>query len=148
VADLDHFKRLNDTFGHQTGDHALRKFGELLRGSLRSGDRAARWGGEEFVVLLLGSSASQAAEWVDRVRARLGAELPQDDLPIFTASFGIADSSMAKEPATLLRIADTALYVAKSEGRDRGAIGRADFALELDAPDGEASRSASRFARA
>ena len=106
VADLDHFKRVNDTLGHQSGDQALRRFGEVLKGSLRADDRAARWGGEEFVVLLVGTLALQAAEWVDRARARLSGDLAQNGQPAFTASFGIADSSMAKDSESLLRIAD------------------------------------------
>jgi diguanylate cyclase (GGDEF)-like protein len=132
VADLDYFKRLNDAYGHQTGDEALRKFGAALRASLRSDDRAARWGGEEFVVLLVGTVAMQAADWVERLRERLAGELEQSEIPVFTSSFGIADSSMAKDPAVLMRIADTALYVAKNQGRDRASIGSADFALEPD----------------
>jgi len=132
VADLDHFKRLNDTLGHQSGDHALRRFGEALKGSLRADDRAARWGGEEFVVLLVGTLALQAAEWVDRLRARLASELAQNGQPAFTSSFGIADSSMGRDSVSLLRIADTALYIAKNRGRDRGSIGRPEFALGPD----------------
>jgi diguanylate cyclase (GGDEF)-like protein len=132
VADLDHFKRMNDTLGHQSGDQALRRFGDVLKASLRADDRAARWGGEEFVVLLVGTLALQAAEWVDRARARLAGELAQNGQPAFTASFGIADSSMGRDSATLLRIADSALYIAKSRGRDRGSIGRPEFALEPD----------------
>jgi diguanylate cyclase (GGDEF)-like protein len=134
VADLDHFKRLNDAYGHQTGDEALRKFGAALRASLRSDDRAARWGGEEFVVLLVGTVAMQAADWAERLRGRLARELEQSEVPAFTSSFGIADSSMAKDPAVLMRIADTALYVAKNQGRDQASIGSADFALEPDRP--------------
>jgi len=132
VADLDHFKRLNDTLGHQSGDLALRRFGEALKGSLRADDRAARWGGEEFVVLLVGTSALQAADWVDRLRTRLAAELAQSGQPAFTSSFGIADSSMARDSVSLLRVADSALYIAKSRGRDRGSIGRPEFALAPD----------------
>jgi len=132
VADLDHFKRLNDTLGHQSGDHALRRFGEALKGSLRADDRAARWGGEEFVVLLAGTLALQAAEWVDRLRTRLASELAQSGQPAFTSSFGIADSSMVRDTVSLLRIADSALYIAKSRGRDRASIGRPEFALGPD----------------
>jgi diguanylate cyclase (GGDEF)-like protein len=132
VADLDHFKRLNDTLGHQSGDQALRRFGELLKASLRADDRAARWGGEEFVVLLVGTLALQAAEWVDRLRARLASELAQSGQPVFTSSFGIADSSMVRDSVSLLRVADTALYIAKSRGRNRGSIGRPEFALGPD----------------
>ncbi len=143
VADLDHFKRLNDTLGHQSGDQALRRFGEVLKGTLRADDRAARWGGEEFVVLLVGTLALQAAEWVDRARAHLAAELAQNGQPAFTASFGIADSSMARDSASLLRIADSALYIAKSRGRDRGSIGRPEFALEPDRRQQDRAESAS-----
>jgi diguanylate cyclase (GGDEF)-like protein len=132
VADLDHFKRLNDTLGHQSGDHALRRFGEALKGSLRADDRAARWGGEEFVVLLVGTLALQAAEWVDRLRVRLASELAQSGQPAFTSSFGIADSSMVRDSVSLLRIADSALYIAKSRGRDRASIGRPEFASGPD----------------
>ena len=132
VADLDHFKRLNDTLGHQSGDNALRRFGETLKTSLRADDRAARWGGEEFVVLLVGTLALQAAEWVDRLRSRLASDLAQSGQPPFTSSFGIADSSMVRDSVSLLRIADTALYIAKSRGRDRASIGRPEFALAPD----------------
>jgi diguanylate cyclase (GGDEF)-like protein len=144
VGDLDHFKSLNDTLGHQSGDQALRRFGQVLKASLRAEDRAGRWGGEEFVVLLVGTLALQAAEWVDRVRARLAAELAQNGQPAFTASFGIADSSMTRDSASLLRIADAALYIAKSRGRDRGSIGRPEFALEPDGRQRDTADSAGR----
>jgi diguanylate cyclase (GGDEF)-like protein len=144
VADLDHFKKLNDTLGHQSGDQALRRFGEVLKASLRAEDRGARWGGEEFVVLLVGTLALQAADWTDRVRARLAAELAQNGQPAFTASFGIADSSMGKDSASLLRIADAALYIAKSRGRDRASIGRPEFALEPDGRRRDGAESAGR----
>ena len=144
VADLDHFKRLNDTLGHQSGDQALRRFGEALKGSLRADDRAARWGGEEFVVLLVGTLALQAAEWVDRLRARLAAELAQNGQPAFTSSFGIADSSMVRDAVSLLRIADTALYIAKSRGRDRASIGRPEFAQGPDRRQRDPAEPANR----
>ncbi|HEX5046285.1 MAG TPA: diguanylate cyclase [Gammaproteobacteria bacterium] len=132
IADLDHFKRLNDTYGHHTGDRALRVFGDALRACLRSGDCAARWGGEEFVVALLDANTVQALDWVQRVRARLVSECAKNEIEPFTSSFGIAASSMSPGLPALLRIADAALYVSKTGGRDRATVGTPDMALEGD----------------
>lgn len=129
MADLDHFKKLNDTAGHHVGDRALRTFSEAVRAALRTGDRAARWGGEEFVIVLVGALATQACEWTERLRTQLARKCEVDDVPTFTASFGIADSSMWPDAVGLLRIADAALYVAKDEGRDRATIGGPEAAL-------------------
>jgi len=123
LADLDHFKRLNDTRGHEAGDQALRLFSEILRSSMRHGDLAARWGGEEFLMLMPRTSATQAQEVIDRLRARLADALLAGGVPVFTASFGIADTSMARQLDELLKIADEALYCAKDSGRDRALIG-------------------------
>jgi len=119
LADLDHFKRLNDSRGHEAGDQALRLFAETLRLSLRDGDLGARWGGEEFALLLSQASASQAQEMVDRVRAKLAENLLAGSIPAFTASFGISDTTMSPRFEELLRMADEALYRAKESGRDR-----------------------------
>ena len=135
MADLDRFKKLNDTFGHQAGDKALRTFSDTVREALRSGDRAARWGGEEFLLVLMGAPVDQAREWVERLRERLAEKCKSDDVPAFTASFGIADSSMWPDVEGLVRIADAALYAAKSEGRDRAVVGSPDAAIESDAAD-------------
>jgi diguanylate cyclase (GGDEF)-like protein len=135
MADLDHFKKLNDTFGHRVGDRALRTFAEAVRGVLRSGDRAARWGGEEFVIVLHGSPAEQAQEWTQRLRQRLAERCGKDEVPMFTASYGVADASMWPDVAGLLRIADAALYVSKNQGRDRVTIGSPDAALGTEAQD-------------
>ncbi len=122
LADLDHFKRLNDSRGHEAGDQALRLFAETLRLSLRDGDLGARWGGEEFAVILPQTSASQAQEVVDRVRAKLAENLLAGSIPAFTASFGISDTTMSPRFEELLRMADEALYRAKESGRDRAVI--------------------------
>jgi len=122
LADLDHFKRLNDSRGHEAGDQALRLFAETVRLSLRDGDMGARWGGEEFALILPQTSASQAQEVVDRVRAKLAENLLAGSIPAFTASFGISDTTMSPRFEELLRMADEALYRAKESGRDRAVI--------------------------
>ncbi len=122
LADLDHFKRLNDSRGHEAGDQALRLFAETLRLSLRDGDMGARWGGEEFALILPQTNTSQAQEVVDRVRAKLAENLLAGSIPAFTASFGISDTTMSPRFEELLRMADEALYRAKESGRDRAVI--------------------------
>lgn len=122
MCDLDHFKLLNDTHGHAAGDNALRTFSEVLRQSLRDQDRLGRWGGEEFAFVLVGAAAANAEEMVTRLRKRLAQTLQMGKGPRFTASFGIADSTMSRRPEDLVRLADVALYQAKAHGRDRACI--------------------------
>lgn len=129
MADLDHFKRLNDELGHQAGDRALRLFSDAVRSCMRAADLAARWGGEEFVIVLSGAAAPQAVEWTERLRGQLAAKCVERGVPAFTASFGVADSSMWPELRGLLQIADAALYLSKKAGRDRVTLGTADTAL-------------------
>jgi diguanylate cyclase (GGDEF)-like protein len=123
LADLDHFKKLNDERGHDAGDQALRVFSDVVRSTLRDQDVAARWGGEEFVLLLPDVAADKALEIVGRLQRKLAMTLLAGGVPSFTCSFGIADSSMSTRLEQLLKIADTALYSAKEQGRDRGVIG-------------------------
>lgn len=127
LADLDRFKRLNDTLGHLVGDQALRQFAEVARLAARETDLVARWGGEEFVIVLPKSDAAQGCEWVERLRLRLAETQARLASTVVTASFGIADSSMASSFDQMLRIADAALYRAKDAGRDRAVIGEADM---------------------
>ena len=126
LADLDHFKRLNDTRGHEAGDNALRQFADVLRKSLREGDIAARWGGEEFVLLMPRATSLQAIEVIERIRANLAEAQLVGNSPVFTASFGVADSTMNPRFDQLIRVADDALYRAKDGGRDRAEIGQSD----------------------
>jgi len=117
--DLDHFKRVNDEFGHEAGDHVLRRFAECLRVNLRATDIAARLGGEEFVALLPGADLAQTREYTERVRRSLSQPALDAKLPAVTVSAG---ASAAVAPATIefvLKRADMALYAAKSRGRDR-----------------------------
>ncbi|HEX9139832.1 MAG TPA: diguanylate cyclase [Steroidobacteraceae bacterium] len=132
MADLDHFKRLNDSRGHEAGDQALRLFAETLQQCMRDGDTAARWGGEEFLLVLPQATAIQAREAVDRFRGKLSESLLAGGTAAFTASFGIADTSMTPRFEQLLKIADEALYCAKESGRDRAMIGAAQSINEAN----------------
>ena len=119
MADLDHFKALNDAYGHETGDRALRIFSETLRGALRTDDLACRYGGEEFAIVLPGVDVHQAVEAVQRIREALDDETGRGDTPTFTASFGIACSEDADGFDDLVSRADAALFAAKDAGRNR-----------------------------
>jgi len=123
MADLDHFKSLNDNFGHEIGDRALRLFATTARLALRETDWIGRWGGEEFVVVMPGLSATEAAKVLERLRSRLAAACAQSDTPSFTVSIGVVDTTSATIAADLVRMADDCLYAAKEEGRDRVVIG-------------------------
>jgi two-component system, cell cycle response regulator len=122
--DLDHFKDVNDTFGHPTGDRVLRTVAQAAKRVLRSADVVCRYGGEEFAVILPDTTGPQAVRTCERVRAALHElEVEADEgRPVgrITASFGVAaDSSGMVDRATLLAEADGALYQAKRAGRDR-----------------------------
>lgn len=128
MLDIDHFKHINDTYGHETGDRALVKLAAVCRETIRSEDVVARIGGEEFVILLRVPNHAQAYELAQRLRNKLH----QDTIvaiggEIFgmTASFGIAFGRRAEAPqaAELLREADALLYQAKENGRDRIEVG-------------------------
>jgi diguanylate cyclase (GGDEF)-like protein len=123
MADLDFFKRLNDTQGHEAGDRALKLFADTARGVVRDRDHVVRWGGEEFALLLPGADAAHAAEVVDRLRVALAQSHLLSVTPVFTASFGISDSTMTRDRETLIRLADEALYRSKQAGRDCCTIG-------------------------
>lgn len=123
VLDLDHFKRVNDAYGHEAGDACLARFAERLQFCLEGpGAHLARLGGEEFAVLLPGTTPLQAAERAESLRASLAAQvlvLREGHLRI-TVSIGVAGLDAARQDgADLFRAADRAMYLAKAEGRDR-----------------------------
>jgi diguanylate cyclase (GGDEF)-like protein len=131
VADLDDFKEVNDRHGHQAGDIVLREFASLLRESVRDIDLAARWGGEEFLLVLPGTDLEGAARVAERVRRALeeGTVLSVDGEPIpVTASFGVAAYPEAQTAAALFAAADEALYEAKRIGKNRVSVAAAGLA--------------------
>jgi diguanylate cyclase (GGDEF)-like protein len=123
MIDLDHFKHMNDTHGHEAGDLVLRAVGQCLRDGVRRSDVACRYGGEELVLVLPECDGAAARRCAETIRAAIAAlELQQGDvlLPAVTASFGVAMwPAHGDDAATLLQAADRALYTAKHEGRNR-----------------------------
>ncbi len=124
--DLDHFKQLNDVYGHDAGDRALRLFARVVRDSLRPTDIPARYGGEEFVVVLPECSAADAVVVIDRLRAKLAAAQHGGTVPPFTASFGVASAQIDVPFDDTVELADGALLQAKAQGRDRVVIAGPD----------------------
>jgi diguanylate cyclase (GGDEF)-like protein len=118
--DLDHFKSINDRYGHATGDEALRVFATSVSGTMRASDVVARFGGEEFIAILPGSLADARAA-AERVRlAFQGAAGTVAGRPVAaTVSIGAASAEVCEDIATLIAAADSALYRAKSNGRNR-----------------------------
>ena len=117
MLDIDHFKSINDTFGHQAGDHVLIEIASRLRRSLRGSDMVARWGGEEFVVLLRDCALSDALRLAEELRVEI-AELPFGAMGSLTVSVGVAEARAGEDLTTWLERADRALYRAKRSGRN------------------------------
>lgn len=116
--DVDHFKRVNDSHGHQAGDQVLVRISEVTQRHLRTEDALARWGGEEFVVLLPHSTATEAARLAERLRA-LVADCPMPAVGRISASYGVAQWQPGETPDSWFRRLDQALYRAKAAGRNR-----------------------------
>ncbi len=117
MVDLDHFKTVNDTLGHDAGDEILRRLAQLIQEEMRPNNLAARWGGEEFILLLPGIPVARLLPAAEKVRARVESELQYKDHRI-TASIGIAHGRV-EEFEALAKRADEALYRAKEAGRNR-----------------------------
>jgi diguanylate cyclase (GGDEF)-like protein len=118
IVDIDHFKNVNDTFGHLTGDVILKAVAKVMQGSARKEDVAARFGGEEFIIVLDSCTAHDALVKAEKLRTQIEALHPEDIA--VTASFGVAQLDQdTQRYEDLLKHADTALYIAKEEGRNR-----------------------------
>lgn len=140
--DLDHFKDLNDTYGHDAGDRALRLFSKVVRDSLRDNDLAGRWGGEEFVIMFDDADSSTAAAALDRMRQHLAVTVAGGSTPAFTASFGLADTSMTVDLEELVNMADEALLHAKKTGRNKTVVSGLFDRTESDTDDAVAADKA------
>lgn len=117
VFDLDHFKRVNDRFGHAAGDAAINRFGALLAAELRDVDVAARVGGEEFTAILFGMDERAATRWAQGVSALLIADTLDERVALSTSVGVASDGPGVATPEDLLQAADRALYAAKDGGR-------------------------------
>ena len=136
MLDVDHFKRVNDTWGHAAGDAVLRELAQRIETQVRASDIAARYGGEEFVVLLPNIDSAAGVRLAERIRSVLSATaiaLPNGDETTITASIGISEIRPEKDVKdlktlgdSLIARADVALYSAKSSGRDRVVVGGAE----------------------
>jgi two-component system, cell cycle response regulator len=123
MIDIDHFKNVNDTYGHQVGDRVLVLMAEVIKGTVRNTDIAGRFGGEEFMILAPETSTESGMVLAERVRQKVPActEAAGPDVPRVTVSLGLATTEhpRASDTTELVRLADEALYRAKKEGRDR-----------------------------
>lgn len=125
LLDLDFFKRVNDTHGHGVGDEVLKAFADAVRRTVRESDVPARWGGEEFLILLPQTGAENARVVLERLRERFTAQQVSASVPSLRASFsaGLASPAPGDTLAVLLERADQALYAAKTAGRNRCCVG-------------------------
>jgi two-component system, cell cycle response regulator len=123
IVDLDHFKQVNDTYGHLAGDAVLREAARRMQGSIRQYDSIGRYGGEEFLILFPGCGDAECYSQADRLRKQLGqTEMSVNDCALrITASFGVTVAMPGERwtEEALIRKADEALYVAKKSGRNR-----------------------------
>jgi two-component system chemotaxis response regulator CheY len=140
IADLDHFKRINDTYGHAAGDMALCEAVSRMRALLRPYDAIGRYGGEEFLIVLPGCTAQDALRLAERLRLGISQEtvtIPGGRV-VVTSSLGVAarDTVAAPDATSLVRAADAALYRAKACGRNRIELATAaDIAAYTSTPD-------------
>lgn len=118
ILDLDFFKRINDTFGHDSGDMVLKNTALRVRELLRNSDCAARFGGEEFIILLRETPIDMALAIAEAVRVKI-ADVPFDQVGAVSASFGVAEWNHEEDGKALINRADKALYIAKHTGRNR-----------------------------
>jgi diguanylate cyclase (GGDEF)-like protein len=116
--DIDHFKKINDTHGHDVGDITLQDLANIVKSSIRETDILARWGGEEFMILLPDTSLDSAKDVASKIRANINA-YRFETIGSLTCSFGVSEYKYIDTKETLLKRVDQALYSAKENGRDR-----------------------------
>lgn len=121
MLDIDYFKKINDTYGHNVGDYALKTISKLVAQCIRESDAFARWGGEEFVILTPGADVDSAAVLAEKLRQKI-ANFEFENIGSITCSFGVAQISDGFELENLVENADKALYMAKRSGRNRTEI--------------------------
>ncbi len=114
--DIDHFKKINDSFGHDAGDNVLRKLAEIISVHIRTIDMFARWGGEEFVILVVETHLEDAKSFAEKLRRDI--ETTSFHSGILTCSFGVTEYRKTDDNSTIIKRADDALYEAKSNGRN------------------------------
>ncbi|NGP54080.1 diguanylate cyclase [Thioalkalivibrio sp. XN8] len=130
LIDIDHFKGVNDNFGHPTGDRVLAEFADCLRDGMRRSDSLTRWGGEEFIILMPNTPLPAAQRSAERLRERIE-QCQFQVVGGLTASIGVAEFAPAESPRDWLRRADDALYRAKKRGRN---LVEADLSTASEAP--------------
>jgi diguanylate cyclase len=124
MIDIDHFKKFNDSFGHQVGDQVLRLVAKVLQDSVREGDLAARYGGEELMAMLPGATVDICANVAERIRrriseARLTRRATGEEISSVTVSIGVAQFRLAESAEAMIERCDRALYEAKRSGRNQ-----------------------------
>ena len=132
--DIDHFKRINDAHGHDTGDKVIRGLSQLLRSAVQHDDLFARWGGEEFLIVFRDTPGLKGRDIAERLRERIAAAAWPDGLRV-TCSFGVAEWHRGEDLNDGIKRADEAMYRAKQQGRDR-------VEIELDAREARESQPA------
>ncbi len=145
IVDLDHFKSINDQYGHAMGDLVLTRVGQLIVSSLREADVFGRLGGEEFVIMFPGLHRREAASRLEALRVGLRddfARTQDDAVPVFTFSAGVDEYRVGEPMENLMHRADTALYAAKAQGRDRVVSADQVPAEPREAPDAGAADTA------
>ncbi|WP_200763826.1 GGDEF domain-containing protein [Nitrosophilus alvini] len=118
IMDIDYFKKINDTYGHDTGDYVLKTISKILKQGLRKSDYFFRWGGEEFIVLAPETTLYGAKQLAEKLRTMIENH-KFDKIGRVTASFGVASYEMEKDADEIIKKADNALYTAKESGRNR-----------------------------
>ncbi len=122
LIDIDFFKKVNDTYGHQAGDEVLKSVADIILSSIRNSDYAARYGGEEFVIILPEANSEKAIELAERIRVSIEQKefkISKNEAIHLTISIGVGSSSKKISPKLLIETADKALYKAKENGRNQ-----------------------------